>query len=230
MQNKLIDHINSRPLVQTDFEYTTKQGVKADTVYCVPKNKSTFDETLGGVLDSLYRFEELAYGKKTALQRLVDAPLNNYPYRWQKTTWDSVMKHEDASLKSAGSKLYPGNPTQTIGQCCAGLKRALRRIKDNDTKKENISLNEINLINTVADSIEDYFRIKNDPAKEPPLEEWICKDRLYSRGKTNAVEIRIKQWDTMFDLVDKMRIKPINISKKFYNEQNQKLTQTGLFQ
>ena len=232
MKNKLIDHINSRPLVETDFEYTTKQGVKANTVYCVPKNKPDFDETLGGVLDSLYRLEELAYGKKTALQRLVNAPLNNYPYRWQRTTWDRVMKHEDASLKSAGSKLYPGNPKQTIGQCCAGLKRALRRIKDNDSKKENISLNEIKLINTVAESIEDYFHVNNDPAKtkEPPIKDWTDIDRLYSRGKTNAVEIRIKQWDTMFDLVDKMRIKPINISKKFHDEQNEKLESTGLFE
>ena len=227
MQNKLIDHINSRPLVETDFEYTTKQGVKANTVYCVPKNKSTFNDMITNIANSLDRVDELALGKKTALQRLVSAPRNNYPYRWQKTTWDRVMRHTDGNLSSAGSKLYPGNPTQALGQVGAGLRRAMRRI---EKEGKNISESEIKLINAWCESLEDYFRVNNDPAKEPPLEEWTNINRLYSRGKTNAVEIRIKQWDTMFDLVDKMRIKPINISKKFHDEQNEKLESTGLFE
>tara|TARA_A100001201_G_scaffold141750_1_gene137977 strand:- start:96 stop:788 length:693 start_codon:yes stop_codon:yes gene_type:complete len=227
MKNKLIDHIESRPWRETEFEYTTKQGVKANTVYCVPKNKSTFNDMITNIANSLDRFDELALGKKVALQRLVDAPLNRFPYRWQKTNWDRVMKHTDGNLSSAGSKLYPGNPTQALGQVAAGLRRAMRRILN---EGKNISEPEMDLINVWCQSLEDYFYANNNPANEPPIEEWTNIDRLYSRGKTNAVEIRIKQWDTMFDLVDKMRIRPINIGKKFYDEQNQKLESTGLFE
>lgn len=226
--NKLVDYINSRPLVQTDFEYTPKEGVKAGTVYCVPKNRSEFDDALGRMLDSLYRIEELAYGKKTALQRLVSHPLKGYPYRWQKTAWDSVMKHEDASLRSAGSKLYPGNPKQTLGQCCAGLKRALRRIKDGDSKKENISLPEIELINTVANSIEDYFYANQNFDAEP--KDWQDVDRIAYTGRQKTIDVRINQWREMFDLTDAMRIKPINVSKSYYEEQNRRLTQSPLFE
>tara|TARA_B100001093_G_C26459624_1_gene855855 strand:+ start:67 stop:753 length:687 start_codon:yes stop_codon:yes gene_type:complete len=228
MQNKLIDHINSRPLVQTDFEYTPKEGVKADTVYCVPKNKSEFEKMIADVLYSLERFDEIKEGKKTALQRLVSHPLKGYPYRWQKTTWDKVSKHEDASLKSAGSKLYPGNPKQTIGQVAAGLRRAMRRILDHNENKNNISLPEIELINVWANSLEEYFYANQNFDIEP--KDWQDVDRIAYTGRTKTIDVRIKQWNEMFDITDKMRIKPINVSKKYYDQQNQKLTQTGLFQ
>ena len=225
--NKLIDYLNNRPWVDTDFEFTPKEGVQANTVYCVPKNKSEFDDMLNNIDGALDRFDELAYGKKTALQRLVSHPLKGYPWRWQKTTWDRVMKHEDASLKSAGSKLYPGNPKQTLGQCCAGLRRAISRIQHGDPKKENISLREIDLINTVAQSIEDYFYNNQNFDIEP--KDWQDVDRTAYTGRQKTIDVRINQWREMFDLIDKMRIKPINVSKSYYEEQNRRLTQSPLF-